>query len=394
MALPYGPGRTRVRSRKLLEQLAAGHDVTLVALCWGDDDQRAAREFMAQGVRVVLVRHDWTERARALPGGGGRPLQQIVSTSPVFAATARNLLSSAARSGAGFDAVHVEHLRGAVALGLPRPLNVRTVFDAVDCLAELAHLTSRHSPNPVVRFVARYEQQRTARLEAQLLAAADVTAVAAERDRRALLQGNAPARIVTIPNGVTLPAQPAELTAEPHVIFTGKLSYHANAAAARRLLEDVWPQVRAQVPAARLTVAGADPPGWLRRAAERPGIALIANPADLGALVQTARVAAAPIVYSVGIQNKVLEAMAAGVPVVGTASAAAGLAQAGRAAMRIADTPAEFAEHIVELLLRPGAALELGRQGRRYVMEQHTWRGAARRFEALYCAAGLRAEAA
>lgn len=394
MALPYGPGPTRVRSRKLLEQLAGRHDVTLVTLCWGDDDQQAAREFTAQGVKVVLVRHDWTERARALPGAAGRPLQQIISTSTVFTATARNLLSSAARSGVGFDVVHVEHLRGAVALGLPRPLGARTVFDAVDCLAELARLTSRHNPNPVVRAIARYEQQRTARLEAQLVATVDVTAVAADRDRRALLQGNAPARIVTIPNGVTLPAHPAELTAEPHVIFTGKLSYHANAAAARCLLEDVWPRVRAQVPDARLTLAGADPPGWLRRAAQNPGIELVANPDDLAALVQTARVAAAPIVYSVGIQNKVLEAMAAGVPVVGTASAAAGLAQAGRAAMRIADSPAAFADCIVELLVRPGAAPALGRQGRRYVMEQHTWRGAARRFEALYCATGLRAEAA
>jgi glycosyltransferase involved in cell wall biosynthesis len=285
-------------------------------------------------------------------------------------------------------------LRGAVALGLPQPLGVRTVFDAVDCLEELARLTSRHNPNPVVRAVARYEQRRTARLEARLLAAADVVTVAAERDRRALLQSNALARIVTIPNGVTLPPHPAALTAEPHVIFTGKLAYHANAAAARRLLEDVWPRVLAQAPEARLTLAGADPPGWLRRAARRPGVELIANPDDLGALLQTARVAAAPIVYSVGIQNKVLEAMAAGVPVVGTSSAAAGLTPTGRAAMRIADTPDLFADRIVELLLQPRTALELGRQGRRYVMEHHTWQGAARRFEALYCAARLRAEAA
>jgi glycosyltransferase involved in cell wall biosynthesis len=231
-------------------------------------------------------------------------------------------------------------------------------------------------------------------LEARLLAAADVVTVAAERDRRALLRSNELTRIVTIPNGVTLPPYPAAPTADPHVIFTGKLSYHANAAAARRLLADVWPRVRAKIPEARLTLAGADPPGWLRRAAHQPGIELVANPDDLGALVQTARVAAAPIVYSVGIQNKVLEAMAAGVPVVGTSSAAAGLTPAGRAAMRIADTPELFADRIVELLLQPEAALVLGRQGRRYVMEQHSWQDAARRFEALYGVPGLRAEAA
>lgn len=393
-ALPYGPGRTRVRSRMLLEQLATSHDVTLMALCWSNEDWQAAREWSAQGLDVIPIRHGRAERVRALRGSPGRPLQEMAATSPTFAAAARNHIVAAARSGVSFDVLHVEHLRGAVALDLLQPLGVRTVFDAVDCLAELAHLTSRHNPNPVVRMVARYEQQRTARLEARLVASADAVTVAAERDRRALLRGNDLARISTIPNGVTIPRQPVELTAEPRVIFTGKLSYHANEAAARWLLEDIWPRVQARVPAAALTIAGADPPGWLRRAARQAAVELAANPADLSALVRTARVAVAPVVYSVGIQNKVLEAMAVGVPVVGTASAAAGLEPSGRSAMRVADDPAAFAERVAELLGQQRTASELGRQGYQYVCAQHAWPDVARRFEVLYRASGARAEAA
>jgi glycosyltransferase involved in cell wall biosynthesis len=331
---------------------------------------------------------------RGLFGHPGRPLQQIAATSPRFARRARLEVARAARDGAPFDALHVEHLRGAVAIDMLRPLGVYTVFDAVDCLAELARLTAAHNPHPLYRRVARHEERRTARLEARLLEVADLVTVTAERDRRALLSGRELGHVITVPNGAVVRAEPVRLSTAPRAVFTGKLSYHANQAAARWLLEQVWPRVRARVPNAELTIAGAEPPQWLRERCRHSGIELSANPADLSAIVAQARVALAPIVYSVGIQNKVIEAMALGVPVVGTASAAAGLEHDGGQALGIADDPEGFAALVARLLVDEPAARRLGIAGYEYVRRRHSWSDVAGRFEELYRSSHAQAEAA
>ncbi|MGN6362658.1 MAG: glycosyltransferase [Thermomicrobiales bacterium] len=381
--LPYAPSATRVRSRMLLEELTRRHEVTLLALAWNASDQETLAAWRERGLDVVAVPHGRADQLRALAGDPRRPLQQMVATAPLLARLARQRISEAARAGRPYGAAHVEHLRGAAAADLTTPLGVRTVFDAVDCLAALARLTRRHNPNLLVRGVAAFEECRTRRYERALVAAADAVTVVAERDRLALLQGGAPRRITVVPNGVAASARPAALTAAPVAVFTGKLSYHANQAALRLLLRDIWPLVRAAEPAARLLVAGAEPPGWMQHAG-RDGMELVANPAELAPLIARARVALAPTVYSVGIQNKVLEALAEGVPVVATPSALAGLPSAAREFVLSGDTPAAFAAAAIRLLRDDALAANLGAAGHAYVRRHLTWSAAATAFEALY----------
>jgi glycosyltransferase involved in cell wall biosynthesis len=383
-ALPYGPGITRVRSRMLLETLAQRHDITLAAMAWGADDRAALDEWRGRGLEVHAVSHPRAAQLRGLLGDPRRPLQQAASSSPELARLVRDLIAGAARRGRPFDAVHVEHIRGAVALGLPAHPGVRTVFDAVDCIAELARLTRRHNPSSAVRLLAAIEEARTRRLETVLVTAADATTVVAERDRVALLDGGAPDRIAVIPNGVPVVDVPGSPTGEPVAIFTGKLSYHANQAALRILLTSVWPHVRAALPDAQLIVAGAEPPGWLAAHTGRDGVAVIADPPAMLPLIAKARVALAPMVYGVGIQNKVLEAMACGVPVVATRFAIAGLFPAARERFLLADTPAAFAGQTIRLLNDAAFARQIGRGGREYAREYHSWDRSAALFEALY----------
>ena len=387
--LPYGPSQTRVRSRMLLETLAQRHQITLVALVWDAADLRALLAWRERGVVVHPIGHGRGARLRSLCGDPRRPLQQIASTSPRLARTVRALLADAARSGQPYDALHVEHLRGAAALRLAADLPVRVVFDAVDCIAELARLTRRHNPRPALRWVAAVEEGRTRRLETALVGAADAVAVVAARDRDALLSGGAAERITVIPNGVPRFVRHGNLTAEPIVIFTGKLSYHANAAALRLFLREIWPLVRGAVPAARLLVAGADPPDWLRQVVGRDGVMLNAQPPEMLPLIAAARVAVAPMTYSVGVQNKVLEAMACAVPVVATAAAAEGLLPAAEGRVLVEDASAAFAQRVVQLLGDDVLAESLGLAGQEYVRAHHSWGQSAAQFEALYRAESL-----
>jgi glycosyltransferase involved in cell wall biosynthesis len=208
--------------------------------------------------------------------------------------------------------------------------------------------------------------------------------VVAERERAALRAGGATGPIVVIPNGVPHVERDGALTREPIVIFTGKLSYHANAAAVRALLHTIWPQVREIVPQARLLIAGAAPPRWLGKFAERDGVSVIADPPAILPLISGARVAVAPMAYGVGIQNKVLEAMACGVPCVATPAAAAGFSDGADGCLVLEQSPALFARRVAELLLDAREAERLGRAGQAYVRARHSWSWVGEQFEALY----------
>ncbi|HUG16691.1 MAG TPA: glycosyltransferase [Thermomicrobiales bacterium] len=386
VVLPYGPTRTRVRARMLLEELTRTHQVSIFALAWNDDDREALEAWADRGVSVRITAHTKLAVGRIAITGPTRPLQRLVSTSPMLTQAVRHELASARAVGVPYDAVHIEHLRGAAAVDLLSGLGTRTVLDAVDCIAELARLTREHSTSLAARCLARAEEGPTRRFEAQLVQAVDAVTVVAERDRAALAHGANGATIDVIPNGVTRLPAPVPLTGDPVVIFTGKLSYHANQAAAQRLIDSIWPRVRALLPDAQLRIAGADAPRWLLRQHGAQGIAIHDGPNDLTALIADARVSVAPIVYSVGIQNKVLEAMACGVPVIASPSAMDGLLTAARVALLGADDDVEFARHIVRLLSDVSYARSIGIAGYEYVAAHHSWPSVARAFERLYLA--------
>jgi glycosyltransferase involved in cell wall biosynthesis len=368
----------------ILERLCRRNDVTLVGLAWSTADEQALAEWIGKAQDVHIIPHPRRQQFAGLLGNPIRPFQVMVSTSSAFAQHIRQLIQQADDQGRPYDAVHVEHLRGAAAADLRSGLNARVVYDAVDCLAELAHLAQHHSPCRSVRIVARSEEWRTRRAEDHLLRFADVITVAAERDRQAMLRDGVHEHVLVIPNGVERACAIGSLPDAPQAVFTGKLSYHANQAAVRWLLDHVWPRVQRGIPSAGLTIAGADPPNWLRERAQQLGVELVANPDAIDPIIRSARVAIAPVIYSVGIQNKILEAMAAGRPVVTTSSGASGFQPGVLQALALADTSCAFAAEIIHLCISDRYAETLRQRAYQYVARHHDWDAVTRRFESLY----------
>lgn len=328
--------------------------------------------------------HPRSSQLAGLLGDPLRPFQVMFSTSPTFAARIRQLIRQANDQGFPYAAIHVEHLRGAAAANLWRGINARVVYDAVDCLAELAHLAHQYSPSRTVRLASRTEEWWTRRSEDQLIRLADVVTVAAECDRQAMLRNGAHDHVLVIPNVVVRTDGVGSLPEVPRAVSTGKLSYHANQAAIRWLLDQIWPRVQRGIPDAHLTIAGADPPNWLRERADRQGIDLIANPVAIDPNIRSARVALAPITYGVGIQDKILDAMAAGRPVVTTPSGASGFKPGALQAIACADTPSSFAADIIHLCIDDRYAETLRQRAYQYVTRHHDWDAVVRGFESLY----------
>src|SRR5262249_51246732 len=135
------------------------------------------------------------------------------------------------------------------------------------------------------------------------------------------------------------------------VVFCGVMNYPPNEEGAIWLARDVWPIVRRSIGSARLRLVGAHPTTRVQRlAANDPSIEVTGEVADVRPYLWNAAAAAAPLHVARGIQNKALEAIAAGLPTIITRAVAGGLPTEVSAACTIADDPDAFAAAIVEHL--------------------------------------------
>ena len=308
---PYLPSLIRVRSYNLIKALAErGNHVTLLALEPPGEDRSGLEDLRrwCRHVRTVPLarwRTLWNGLS-ALPRQV--PLQAAYSRSPQMSALIQQTLAKAE-----FDVVHVEHLRGAelvqAAAGVP------IVFDSVDSITLLFEQARKSGPTWRSRLIAGLDLERTRRYEGRLLQRFSRVLVTSPQDRESLLKlskGQDPdGRLVVVPNGVDLGYfSPLDTVRDPAtLVFTGKMSYHANLAAALDLVNQILPHVWAVRSDVQLVIAGKDPPKELVALAANPSITVTGTVPDLRPYLAQATVSVLPIRYGAGIQNKLLEAM-------------------------------------------------------------------------------------
>jgi glycosyltransferase involved in cell wall biosynthesis len=186
---------------------------------------------------------------------------------------------------------------------------------------------------------------------------------------------------VVVPNGVDVDAFPWAPVAEGHtIVFTGSLDYLPNVDGLAWFCGDVLPAIRARVPDATLDIVGRNPVDDVVALSRLPGVMLHRDVASVVPHLHQARVAVVPLRLGSGTRLKALEAMAAGVALVGTAVGLEGLAiGSGRHAL-VADSPEAFADSAVRLLTNDGDASELAAAARRLVEERYRWDVIGERF--------------
>lgn len=383
---PYIPTPIRTRPYNLIRALARrGHAITLLALQAPGDPAAPPEEIIRACQRWATVplsreRVLWNT-LWAIPQDV--PLQAAYSRSSQMVDLVRQTVLAAS-----FDVVHIEHLRGAL-LGLAVQ-EVPKVYDAVDCISLLFERARRQAPSWRHRLMAGVDLARTRRFEGRLVAEMEAVLVSSAEDGAALARlcpPEAASRITVLPNGVDLdyfrPAHRDEVE-RSGVAFSGKMSYHANIAAALDLARMIMPAVWKVYPEVTLTIAGKDPPRAVRRLERDPRIRVTGSVPDLRPILSRAAVVACPLRYGAGIQNKVLEAMALGRPVVASAQAAVALSAVSGCDLLVGRDPGEFAGHVIRLLGDPGLRQKVGQAGRRYVEVHHDWGDIAGRLERVY----------
>ncbi len=397
----YPPAPIHVRAYSLVRQLAREHDVTAVALCHSASELEELNALHADGIHTIAIKEAFwkpvTRAATALFSGAS--LQVRHGAAPALRREVRRLAATQQ-----VDLVHVEHLR---AVSSVRGLGVPVIWDAVDCISQLYRLGAQYGATPMMRWLGDLEAGRAHREEQRLLTEAPHIVVTSARERDALLgvelDGErargadrcdaSPTRrrstVHVVANGVDADYfAPMAMTRAPDtVVFSGKMSFHANVAACQVLVREIMPLVWQRRPGARLVIAGANPPRYIRALAADPRIVVTGFVPDLRPYIGGATVAVCPTPYAVGIQNKVLEALAMGVPVVAMPAVVGGLRITPGRELLVAESAGEVADAILRLMAYPEERKQLARNGRRYVLRHHSWRSAAAQLVAIYEAA-------
>jgi sugar transferase (PEP-CTERM/EpsH1 system associated) len=187
------------------------------------------------------------------------------------------------------------------------------------------------------------------------------------------------------PNGVDFEYfQPTTASYDPNLIcFIGRMDYFPNQQGVIEFCREALPLIRVKRPEAKLFIVGAEPPPSVRRLATIPGVTVTGTVADVRPYAHRSALTIAPLKIARGTQNKILEAMAMGIPVVASEEAAKGVEAVPGEHILTATTPEEFADAAQSVLGSQTLRQELAARALARVKERHSWSGAMARLDQL-----------
>ncbi len=388
--IPHPPDKgEKIRAYHQLRHLARRHEVTLATHVEAERD-RVSVAALEQWCRRV----DWAPRptgARLTPRLGralasGRPLSFAA-----FATAALHAKVQAALERERYDLIFC--YGAAMAPYVLDRRHTPRVIDFVDADSAKWRALAASGAFPL-RPLYSLEAQRVARAEADILAELDQGIVACEGERDDLGRGartTPPVHpVAVLGNGVDLdyfrpdaPDTRPIAEREPLVVFTGVMDYAPNAAGMLRFVREILPRVRRGLPATRLAIVGRNPSPAVRRLARVPGVEVTGEVPDVRPYLRRAAAAVVPLQLSRGVQNKLLEAAAMGLPAVVSARVAAGTALEPGRDLLVADDPEPCAAALTRILSDRPFAAALGGRARRAVELRHRWDPILERLEEL-----------
>lgn len=199
--------------------------------------------------------------------------------------------------------------------------------------------------------------------------------VCSERERAQLAEIAPKARIAAIENGVDTAYFAGSGARGRKLVFVGSMDYYPNVEAAVSFARNLWPTLRARLPGSSLAIVGANPAAPVRALASEPGVTVTGTVPDIRPWYGDALAAVVPLRTGGGTRLKILEAMAAGVPVVSSSLGAEGLAVTPGRDLLISepDDLASWADNLNTLMESPARWDEIRDSGLRLARDRYDW---------------------
>jgi sugar transferase (PEP-CTERM/EpsH1 system associated) len=372
---PYPPNRGgKIRPFNMLRHLATTHEVRVASIA-----RSAAEAAAARGIAPHCASFDV---GRIAPHEAVlRMLLTVPTPTPAsmgyfsVPALRRRVEAMVEREGIDMIVVHCSSVAPYVERfdHLPKLLD----FGDMDSEKWLAYARRRRSP---VAAVYLLEGLKVKAAEERLARRFDALTATTRLEVGTIVERGLAEEAGHVPNGVDLVAfSPTEAPYVPDsIVLLGRQDFYPNIEASVRFCRRILPLVRRRRPGATVAVVGAEPAGRVRALARLSGVTVTGSVPDVRPHVQAAAVSAAPLEIARGTQNKILESMAMGVPVVCSSLAAQGVDAVPGEHLLAADSDQATADAVVRPLEDDRERRRFAEAGRARVASHHTWAASAR----------------
>jgi len=368
--VPYPPYRgDKLKIWNLANRLKKQNELHLITIAQSKEELKYIEE-LRQVFKSVDIYYlpKWKSALNALFAiFGKQPFQVAYFRSKGFSRKLNDILSNHK-----FDAIHVQHLRMAQYFNARVPAHA--ILDLPDAFSLYWQRRAENAKHLWMRIFARMEFKRLLNYEQEILPRFGLNLVCSPEDCE-YLKANSKANLDVLPNGVDTTIYHPREAFETHkfrVLFTGNMDYEPNVDAVEYFVEQIWPTVLSSVPEAKFIIAGQRPVGRVQKlvseSVEVTGFVL--NMADEYA---KARVVVAPLRFGAGTQNKVLEALSMGIPVICSRVGFKGLGiESGEGAI-LAETAEDFSLQVIDLLLHDENWKKISGAGAEIISSRFSW---------------------
>jgi len=368
---PLNTGK-RLRTYNLMQRLQKEHTVSY--LCYGETGAA-----LPDCPNVTLI----TLPSPVLEQKGfrfyGSLLTNLYSSKPyivdrhysrAMAEKARSLVASGR-----FDLVHCEWT--------PYTENIRSLFGRLPLVLSAHNVEAQiweryyHAETNLLKKIYIFIQWRKLiRYEAKASQEYSVVSTVSDPDRDAFVKNYDCKRVTVVPNGVDERYfTPVKTEIKPgSMVFTGSMDWRPNQDGVRYFIEEIFPLIKRQIPAATFTVVGRKPPQWLMDLAQLvEGVTVTGTVDDVRPYIAGSALYVVPLRVGGGSRLKILEAFAMAKVVLSTSVGAEGLDVVEGKQILLRDTPQDLAQTACAVLTGLDRYTELGLAGRRLIMESYTW---------------------
>jgi polysaccharide biosynthesis protein PslH len=379
--VPYPPYRgDKLKIFNLARRLKDRHELHLLTFAQTEEDLGYKEELEKIFTEVHFVYlPKWKSAINCLRGlTDSRPLQVLYFQSQELSKKLDLLLEQNK-----YDAVHVQHLRMSPYLAGRK--DIPRILDLPDAFSLYWERRKTIKRGIATTLFENLEQRRVLRYE-QILKTYDLALVCSPEDIAYLEKTHHASNLRLLPNGVdidTFAPRNHDYTHNSTLLFTGNMDYAPNVDAVVYFVSTILPLIRLKFPSVKFVIAGQRPVKQVMDLANEH-IHITGFVKDIAASYNDASVVVAPLRFGAGTQNKVLEAMAMGVPVVCSHIGFGGLGiQSGQGAI-MQKEPGAFAQSVIELLSSEETRRKVGEQGIDVIRNNYDWDKIALKLEGYF----------